>query len=149
MLRVKPPQAIKRMWAHGFDPVRVDGERGHWWDVALVQQVIEERRAWGLDERERELEQQEAERARAKASRAAYHAALAAGEPPTYDYLAAPRPYDYEAARDRRERIARQLESAPVTAADLDYVATRAGERRGNKSLSVTSFRLREAEERK
>lgn len=40
------------------------------------------------------------------------------------------RAFDYAKHAMERARIRRQLDNAPVAAADLDYIASRAGERR-------------------
>jgi hypothetical protein len=41
--------------------------------------------------------------------------------------------------RRRREEIRRQIESAPVAVSDIDYLATRAGERRAKGTVGTTS----------
>jgi hypothetical protein len=113
-----------------------------------------ERVAWGLEDESiaREAERDAKVRADAaiKEARARYHRDLADGVcVGRYDLTQPPAYYDYSSARVRREAIAAQLESAPVAASDLDYIATRGMERRGNKALGVTTFRLQEAELKK
>lgn len=45
----------------------------------------------------------------------------------------------------RRQEIARQIDRAPVTCADIDYLATRAGERRARGTVGTTSAILARA----
>jgi hypothetical protein len=45
----------------------------------------------------------------------------------------------------RRQEMARQIGQAPVTCADIDYLSTRSGERRGRGTVGATSVILARA----
>ena len=125
-------QLRRWMWAHGFDPAVEGTHRQHrdtlWW-LDEVEQMVEERKRWGLwltdpvrfDDEDEDEEQ-------------TWMRAWTPEQPkaPTGEVW---RPltdqrYDYDAARKRREALAAQLDAAPVAATDIDYLATRGKERR-------------------
>lgn len=129
---------VKWMWRHGFDPAALlpgkrEGTMVKYWRTADFDLMVEERLRWGFFERGRDGEivvvVGEKDRIGMR------------GEDPVPPISLSARPVrarggvgldPAKIARERASRATRraQLESAPVSVKDLDYLATRAGERR-------------------
>lgn len=150
ILGVDVARVRRIMWAHGFDPVEdnPDGAKRvrPKWKRSQVEQVRQERIDWKIyDPRGKEHE----DRPGFSYSRSDPAAPDAPFDPVFTRISEAP---DQRPAIDRAERRARlteELSAAPVQAADIDYLATRAGERRGRGArVSVTGEKLKEARSR-
>lgn len=135
LLGLSPGRTRKVMWNHGFDPV--DESHGRdlgggptlHWRRGDVDVVLEERHRWGFD----------IPSVFSTAGRdhwgLAPRASINSMRVGRFDHVPAPCSFDPEAARARREKTSAQLAAAPVAAVDIDYIATRAGERRGSRGL--------------
>ena len=121
------------MWNHGFNEApkkKFQGRKVRHWYLDEVIQVRQERIDWGLSVAPGHVSEDDEARSLGLGPRIHIKDIGQDRYGPTVST------FDADAARLRRERIAEQLRSAPVSAVDLDYIASRAGGRRGRHGPS-------------
>lgn len=142
------------MWNHGFDSV-VDW-RGEVWLIDEFQQMLAERIRWGFL---KDFGDGQYEKDTAQIKRRLPVEPVAKYEPP----VTREQPQMTEAEREAyhtfaakcaaheeyNRRVRDQLKSVPVSAQDLDYLATRAGERRRRGDTSGVTTLIVQREKNK